>query len=89
MYAIRSYYVHHRLNTLGEIVSGISDKELLTAVLMETTSILDPHEEEMTVLFLDIKGFTTLTEKYQEKVFTIVNSIWVEVEKIVDSYNFV
>ncbi len=76
--------LHHRLNTLGEIVSGISDKELLTAVLMETTSILDPHEEEMTVLFLDIKGFTTLTEKYQEKVFTIVNSIWVEVEKIVD-----
>lgn len=76
--------LHHRLNVLGEIVSGISDKELLTAVLMETDSILDPHEEEMTVLFLDIKGFTTLTEKYQEKVFTIVNSIWVEVEKIIE-----
>lgn len=76
--------LHHRLNTLGEIVSGISDKELLTAVLMETASVLDPHEEEMTVLFLDIKGFTTLTEKYQEKVFTIVNSIWVEVEKVVE-----
>lgn len=75
--------LHHQLNTLGEIVSGISDKELLTAVLMETTSVLDPHEEEMTILFLDIKGFTTLTEKYQEKVFTIVNSIWVEVEEIV------
>ncbi len=77
--------LHHRLNTLGEIVSGISDKELLTAVLMETASVLDPHEEEMTVLFLDIKGFTTLTEKYQEKVFTIVNSIWVEVEKVVEA----
>lgn len=76
--------LHHRLNTLGEIVSGISDKELLSAVLMETTSVLDPHEEYMTVLFLDIKGFTTLTEKYQEKVFTIVNTIWFEVEKIVE-----
>lgn len=76
--------LHHRLNVLGEIVSGISDKELLSAVLMETTSVLDPHEEEMTVLFLDIKGFTTLTEKYQEKVFTIVNSIWVAVEAIVE-----
>lgn len=76
--------LHHRLNQLGEIVSGISDKELLSAVLMETTSILDPHEEYMTVLFLDIKGFTTLTEKYQEKVFTIVNTIWFEVEKIVE-----
>lgn len=76
--------LHHQLNVLGEIVSGISDKELLTAVLMDTASVLDPHEEEMTVLFLDIKGFTTLTEKYQEKVFTIVNSIWVEVEKIIE-----
>ncbi|QEN04260.1 adenylate/guanylate cyclase domain-containing protein [Thiospirochaeta perfilievii] len=76
--------LHQRLNTLGEIVSGISDKELLTAVLMDSNSILDPHEEEMTVLFLDIKGFTTLTEKYQEKVFTIVNSIWVEVENVVE-----
>lgn len=76
--------LHHQLNVLGEIVSGISDKELLSAVLMDATSILDPHEEEMTVLFLDIKGFTTLTEKYQEKVFTIVNSIWIEVEKIIE-----
>lgn len=79
--------LHNRLNTLGEIVSGISDKELLSAVLMEHKSILDPHEEEMTVLFLDIKGFTTLTEKYQEKVFIIVNSIWVEVEKIIEQNN--
>lgn len=76
--------LHHRLNQLGEIVSGISDKELLSAVLMDTTSVLDPHEEFMTVLFLDIKGFTTLTEKYQEKVFTIVNTIWFEVEKVVE-----
>ena len=75
--------LHNRLNILGEIVSGISDEELLTAVLMETQSVLDPHEEEMAVMFLDIKGFTTLTEKYQEKVFTIVNSIWVAVEEIV------
>ena len=51
---------------------------------METASVLEPHEEYMSVLFLDIKGFTTLTEKYQEKVFTIVNSIWFEVEKIVE-----
>lgn len=76
--------LHQRLNQLGEIVSGISDKELLTAVLMETKSVLDPHEEHMSVMFLDIKGFTTLTEKYQEKVFTIVNTIWFEVEKIVE-----
>ncbi|MGL1894644.1 MAG: adenylate/guanylate cyclase domain-containing protein [Spirochaetaceae bacterium] len=77
--------LHQQLNSLGEIVAGISDKELLSAVLMESTSILDPHEEFMTVLFLDIKGFTTLTELYQEKVFTIVNSIWVEVEKVVEA----
>lgn len=77
--------LHQRLNSLGEIVSGISDRELLTAVLMDTTSILDPHEEEMTILFLDIKGFTTLTEKYQEKIFTIVNSIWDEVEEVIDT----
>lgn len=76
--------LHNRLKILGEIVSGISDRELLTAVLKDTKSVLDPHDEHMSVMFLDIKGFTSLTEKYQKQVFTIVNSIWMEVEKIIE-----
>lgn len=72
-----------KLVDLGEIISGIADKELFVATLKNDRSILDPHEVNMAILFLDVKGFTSIAEKYKEKAMSIVNYIWSVVESVV------
>ncbi len=71
------------LVAVGDIVSGIADKDLLIATLKNDKSLLDPHDETMAVLFIDVQGFTTIAEKYKDKVMTIINNIWLEVENII------
>ena len=72
------------LVSVGDIVSGIADRDLLIATLKNDKSLLDPHDETMAIIFLDVQGFTTISEKYKDKVMTIINHIWIEVEKIID-----
>ncbi len=72
------------LVSVGDIVSGIADKDLLIATLKNDKSLLDPHDESMAILFLDVQGFTTIAEKYKDKVMNIINHIWIEVENIID-----
>ena len=71
------------LVSVGDIISGIADRDLFTATLKNDNSLLKPHDETMAVLFLDIQGFTTIAEKYKNNIMTIVNSIWKNVEKII------
>lgn len=71
------------LVAVGDIVSGIADKDLLIATLKNDKSLLDPHDETMAVLFIDVEGFTSIAEKYKDKVMTIINNIWMEVENII------
>ena len=75
------------LTNVGEIISGIADKDLFSATLKNDNSLLNPHIELMAVLFLDIEGFTSITEKHKENIITIVNHIWTEVERIIEKYN--
>ena len=41
----------------------------------------------MSVIFLDIKGFTSITEKHKDNAMKIVNFIWGETGKIIKKYN--
>ncbi len=70
------YYLKSRIENLGGIVEGIADKDLVKAALRDDESVLAPHEENMAVLFLDIQGFTTLSEKHGSGAMAILNSIW-------------
>jgi len=79
--------LNEKLVQLGEIVSGISDKELFIAVLKNDKRILDPHEVNMAVMFLDVKGFTSISEAHKEKSMNIINYIWSETETIIYKYN--
>ncbi len=71
------------LNKLGDIISGIADRELYVATLKNDNSVLNPHHENMSIMFLDIQGFTTITEKHKENIISIINRIWTEVETVI------
>lgn len=71
------------LESVGNIISGIADRELFIATLKNDNSLLNPHDEMMGIIFLDIQGFTTISEKHKENVMSIVNSIWMEVETVI------
>ena len=71
------------LVSVGDIISGIADRDLFVATLKNDDSILKPHDEMMAVLFLDIQGFTTIAEKNKNDIMKIVNSIWMSVEKVI------
>jgi class 3 adenylate cyclase len=69
-----------KLSDVGGIVSGIADRDLFTAVLKNDHSLLDPHEVNMAVLFIDVQGFTSVAEKHKEKSMGIINRIWTALE---------
>jgi len=75
------------LEDLGDIISGIADRDLFIATLKNDDSLLKPHDEMMTIMFLDIQGFTTITEKYKNNIINIINSIWTEVEHSTAKYH--
>lgn len=68
---------------LGDIISGIADRDLFTATLKKDDSLLKPHDEMMTIMFLDIQDFTGITERHKDNIMGIVNHIWTEVEHII------
>ncbi|MFP4376801.1 MAG: adenylate/guanylate cyclase domain-containing protein [Spirochaetales bacterium] len=74
-----------KLADLGSIVSGISDSELFIATLKQDHSLLAPHQEEMAILFLDVRGFTSVAEERDEAAMEIINAIWATVENAVYS----
>ena len=76
-----------KLSELGEIISGIADKELFVATLKNDKHILDPHETSMTILFLDVQNFTTISEMHKEKAMNIINNIWNVVESIIFKFH--
>jgi class 3 adenylate cyclase len=69
-----------KLADVGEIIAGIADRELFVATLKNDKSLLDPHEVEMAILFLDVQGFTAVSEKHKEKAMSLINRIWSAVE---------
>ncbi len=79
--------LNDQLNDLGNIITGIADRDLFIATLKKDNSVLNPHKVLMTVMFLDIKGFTTISEKFKENALKIVNHIWNEVERIIVKFN--
>ncbi len=74
------------LQDLGEIISGIADRDLFIATLKKDNSLLNPHDEMMTIMFLDIQGFTSITEKHKDDIITIINGIWTEVENVIAAH---
>ncbi len=68
---------------LGNIISGIADRDLFTATLRKDNSLLSPHDEMMTIMFLDIQDFTGITERHKDNIMGIINRIWTEVQKII------
>ncbi len=79
--------LNKKLLSLGEIISGIADRELFVASLKNDTRILDPHRLNMSVLFLDVKNFTTIAEQHGESAMMIINHIWKFVELVVHGFN--
>lgn len=75
------------LNELKKTISGISDEELFNAVVTGNNSVLEEHEVRMGVIFLDIQGFTTITERHKNNSMKIVNHIWNEVEDVISKYD--
>jgi class 3 adenylate cyclase len=73
-----------KLLDVGEIISGIADRDLFVATLKNDSSLLDPHETDMAILFLDVEGFTSVAERYKAKAMSIINAIWSAVEKAAD-----
>ncbi|MBN1469875.1 MAG: adenylate/guanylate cyclase domain-containing protein, partial [Fusobacteriaceae bacterium] len=71
------------LISVGDIISGIADKDLFKATLKNDNSLLTPHDETMAVMFLDIQGYTTIAEKHKNDIMTIINSIWDNVEDVI------
>jgi class 3 adenylate cyclase/disulfide oxidoreductase YuzD len=71
------------LADLGDIISGIADRELFIATLKKDDSLLKPHNEMMTIMYLDIQDFTGITERHKDNIMGIVNHIWTEVEHII------
>jgi class 3 adenylate cyclase len=70
-----------KLAEVGGIMSGIADRDLFTATLKNDRSLLEPHEVNMAILFLDVQGFTAVSEKHKEKAMSIINRIWAAVEE--------
>jgi len=71
------------ITDLGEIISGIADRDLFTATLKKDNSLLKPHDEMMTIMYLDIQNFTGITESHKNEIMGIINHIWTEVERII------
>lgn len=74
-----------KLADLGSIVSGISDSDLFVATLKQDNSLLAPHQEQMAILFLDVRGFTSVAEQRDQEAMEIINAIWATVESAVYS----
>jgi len=71
------------LERVGKVLGGIADPDLYVATLKDDSSLLDPHEVGMAVLYLDVEGFTTISEAYKARAMTIVNRMWNTVETAV------
>lgn len=71
------------LSDLGEIISGIADRDLFIATLKKDDSLLKPHDEMMTIMFLDIQNFTGITESHKDDIMELINHVWTEIENII------
>ncbi len=74
------------LADVGEIIGGLSDPDLFVAVLKNDRSLLEPHDTSMSVLFLDVVGFTAIAESQGTRSMRIINRIWDYVEKAVNRH---
>lgn len=72
------------LSRVGEVLGGIADRDLFIATLKEDSSLLDPHPVPMAVLFLDVQGFTSISETHKSDAMRIVNILWDAVENAVE-----
>ena len=81
------YHSFMRLNAglerVGNILGGIADHDLYIATLREDYSLLDPHEVEMAILYLDVQGFTSISETHKAQALSIINHMWNKVEQSV------
>lgn len=75
------------LVSVGDIISGIADRDLFKATLKNDNTLLNPHDEMMTVMFMDIEDFTSIAEKHKNEIMTIINKIWNYVEEIISPKN--
>jgi len=74
------------LADVGEIIGGLSDPDLFVAVLKNDRSLLEPHDTSMSVLFLDVVGFTAIAESQGTRSMQIINRIWDCVEQAVSRH---
>lgn len=74
------------LAEVGEIIGGLSDPDLFVAVLRNDRSLLEPHDTSMSVLFIDVVGFTAIAESQGTRSMRIINRIWDCVEQAVSRH---
>ncbi len=74
------------LSDLKDVVAGVTNEEFFIGTITKNKSITEQHEIYCTVMFLDIKGFTGITEKHKEHSMKIGIHIFSAVGVILKKY---
>jgi len=74
------------LKELRRIVQGTTTEEFFIGTITNNKSITEQHDVFVTVMFLDIKGFTGISEKHKSNAMVIGNTIFSHVGKIIKEH---
>ena len=87
-YAVVTYRRELLIKTLVETLGVQSDKNSIEALLAQPHLLIRPPEErEMSILFLDMVGFSILSDKQEAKeVFQCLKSLFKDLEKIIHEH---
>ncbi len=84
---VSSIDLNNALIDLKNVVKGVTNNEFFIGTITGNKSITEQHEINCTVMFLDIKGFTTISEKHKAKSMKIGIAIFSMVGEILKKYN--
>ncbi|HOV14295.1 MAG TPA: adenylate/guanylate cyclase domain-containing protein, partial [Spirochaetota bacterium] len=74
------------LSDLKRIVMGVTNSEFFTGVITNDKSVTEQHKAYCAVMFLDIKGFTSISEKHNEHSMKIGIHIFSSASNILKKY---
>lgn len=81
-----SLSLNDALLDLKNVVLGVTNEEFFIGTITKDKKVIEQHDVFMTIMFLDIEGFTGITEKHKKHAMKIGISIFSEVGLIIKKY---
>lgn len=83
---VSSLDLNNSLIKLRNVVKGVTTEEFLIGTITGDKNITEQHEIHCSVMFVDIKGFTTISEKHNKHSMKIGIKIFSAVGEILKKY---